>query len=90
MPYNLLLLPLLGGFIFIRQWNVTRYYAERSENQRLLLYSAVAGVALLGSALALSSLAQQSLPGLAAWWHHHVQFPYSGPAALSFLLGSFL
>jgi hypothetical protein len=90
MPYNLLLLPLLGGFIFIRQWNVTRYYAERSENQRLLLYSAVAGVALLGSALVLSSLAQQSLPGLAAWWHNHVEFAYSGPAALSFLLGAFL
>lgn len=90
MPYNWLLLPLLGGFIFIRQWNVTRYYAERSENQRLLLYSAVAGVALLSGALALSSLAQQSLPGLAAWWHQHVEFPYSGRAALSFLLGSFL
>ena len=47
MPYNLLLLPLLGGYLFIIKSNYTRYAAARESGQRLLIHSAIAGVLLL-------------------------------------------
>lgn len=47
MPWNLLLLPLLGGYYFIHQFRLTRFRAKRSENQRLLIESAVAGAGWL-------------------------------------------
>lgn len=43
MPFNLLLLPLLGGFIFFSKWNRSRYYGLRSDGYRLILYSAITG-----------------------------------------------
>ena len=49
MPFDVLLLPLLGGYIFISSWNCTRFDAKRYSGQRLLFHSAIAGVGLLGS-----------------------------------------
>ena len=47
MPFNLLLLPLLGGYIFISHWHVTRFDATRYTGERLLFHSATAGVVFL-------------------------------------------
>lgn len=43
MPYNLLLLPLLGGFVFVTFWNRTKIRASRYEGYRLILYSSLWG-----------------------------------------------
>jgi hypothetical protein len=90
MPYNLLLLPLLGGFIFIWKWNITRYHAARSQNERLLLFSALAGLFFLTLSLLIIVSVRQKWPGLAVWWHSYLPFPYSGTAFLAFLFGAFL
>jgi hypothetical protein len=50
MPYNLLLLPLLGGFLFIHLTHFFRFGAQRLDGYRLLFQSAIAGICL--SALA--------------------------------------
>ena len=36
MPFDVLLLPLLGGYIFISNWNYTRFEAKRYSGQRLV------------------------------------------------------
>lgn len=89
MPFNLLLLPLLGGFIFTRYWNKTRYEALRAENQRLLLLSSVWGLCFLVTAFVITSLLRAKYPALAAWWNTNVQIPYSGTSCIAFLLGAF-
>lgn len=47
---NLLLLPLVGGFLFASLCNRTKYYLDRQDGYRLLFYSA--GFAALFAALA--------------------------------------
>lgn len=92
MPFNLLLLPLLGGFIFITKWNRLRYYTMRMDGQRLLLSSACAGAAFLFVSTLLVGIGESTQVGQAInrVWHQTVPFEYSGRAALAFLLGTFL
>lgn len=47
MPFNVLLLPLLGGYVFLTRWNRTRFSTRRYSGERLIFHSAIAGVALL-------------------------------------------
>jgi hypothetical protein len=94
MPYNLLLLPLLGGFLFVRYWNPTRYHALRSEKERLLILAALAGLASLIIAFAIVTAlgilipCRAELPCFAKWWADHVPFDYSGTSLLAFTLGA--
>lgn len=88
-PFNLLLLPLLGGFVFVSQWYKTRFYALRADGYRLLFYSAVAGVALL-----LISSIFNLLLSFTRWyepinkgWQRLAPFGYSGRAAGALFLG---
>ncbi len=46
MPYNLLLFPLLGGFLFLHLNNFFRFHAQRVDGYRLLVESAIAGTVL--------------------------------------------
>jgi hypothetical protein len=93
MPYNLLLLPLLGGYIFVRKCFRTRYNALRSENYRLLFLAAEFGLYLLVLAAILRALFNfltNTIPSLAyidRIWHVVFPFDYSGVAFLSFFLG---
>jgi hypothetical protein len=46
MPYNLLLLlPLIGGFLFVHLTHYFRFAAQRMDGYRLLFQSAIAGAA---------------------------------------------
>lgn len=47
MPFNVLLLPLLGGYLFLTHFNRTRFATKRYSGERLIFHSAIAGVALL-------------------------------------------
>jgi hypothetical protein len=96
MPYNLLLLPLLGGYIFVRRFNRTRYGALRSENYRLLFLASEFGLYLLIVAALLRfafNLLTPSLPFLSQvdkTWHLIFPFDYSGVAFVAFFLGLIL
>jgi hypothetical protein len=96
VPFNLLLLPLIGGFVLLAHWNFTLYFAKRLDKERLLLYSSLAGAILLGLSFGTSILiaSQPSLPlfglllKLRHWWAFHTPpFEYSGIAAFAFALG---
>jgi hypothetical protein len=90
MPYNVLLLPLLGGYIFVALWNVTRFYCRREGGQRLIFWSAIAGFIFL----AISYVVTQSLPaiwpGLHRAWTDFAGYPHLGKSLGAFLLGATL
>ena len=96
MPYNLplLLLPLLGGFVFIRNWYRTRWHAKRAEKDRLLVHASLAGLASLAIAFVISRIPPIypclcDVLCLPVWWEWlHVPWPYTGTAVLSFLIGA--
>lgn len=90
MPYNLLLLPLLGGFVFIGLCNRCRFSVLRGDGYRLLLQASVAGVFLLLVSIFLTYLAGSRLAGLDRWWHELIPIPQSGVTFMSFFLGLIL
>jgi hypothetical protein len=98
MPYNLLLLPLLGGFLFLRWWNPTRYHALRAEKERLLILAAIPGLVSIVVAFSLVSVlgylfpcaSWPNVPCLPAWWAANVPFEYAGTSLLAFTLGATL
>jgi hypothetical protein len=47
VPFNVLILPLLGGYFFISYWNYTRFDSHRYSGERLIFHSAAAGVIFL-------------------------------------------
>lgn len=89
---DLLLLPLLGGFLFVSQWYPTKYSALRSAGYKLLFMAAIAGVVFLFVSTLFATSIYNTTAGewAAEQWHKYVPFTHSGKAALSFLLGTFL
>lgn len=100
MPYNILLLPLLGGFLFVTFWDRTRWHADRAEKERLLIYAALAGLVFLGIAYFLRSLVPVFPPiglcsfghcwtfSLGTWWDKNIGFLHSGVASVAFVIGA--
>ncbi|WP_373514604.1 hypothetical protein [Persicitalea sp.] len=96
MPFNLLLLPLIGGFVLLSHWNFTLYFAKRLDKERLLLYSSLVGAILLGVSFATSIVIASSpdwtacyyLLKLRKWWAFNTPaFDYSGVSAFALMLG---
>jgi hypothetical protein len=97
MPFNLLLLPLLGGYWLLRRWNRTRFLLARQDIQWLLLWSATAGLGLLvvsallvSGAFALGRVAPRVAEQALQTWHLFSPFAHSGKAVLALLLGGVL
>lgn len=89
MPFNLFLLPLLGGYIFVAHWNGTRFTTPRYSGERLIFRAAIAGVVFLILAFTIVQLILALQPGVDVSWHAIVPFPYSGTSFISFLMGAF-
>lgn len=98
-PLNLLLLPLLGGFVFVSLWHPTKYYTLRADGYRLIFLSSIAGAIFMFIACVIATCASLllnllHLPPLAqnidVLWHAVVPYNNTGRAALAFLLGSAL
>jgi hypothetical protein len=91
MPYNLLLLPLLGGYIFVRKCFRTRHRALRAEHYKLLFLAAEFGVYLLIVAAAITHFSSSGTVPLFSsidrLWHSVIPFDYGGTAFLAFFLG---
>ena len=89
MPYNLLLLPLLGGFLFFHLTHYFRFGAQRLDGYRLLLQTAVAGTCLTALAR-LINLVFELIFGVNAVdraWAYFAPYTFSGTSVLSLLLG---
>lgn len=87
MPFNLLLLPLLGGFILITRAYRFRYRSVRLDGYRLLIHSSLAGLSLLVCAQLLVVLLRARLDWIDAAFHQAVHYDGAGVATLAFLLG---
>lgn len=90
MPFNVLLLPLLGGYVFITNWNRTRFNTKRYSGERLLFHAAIAGVLLLVIAFASVRALEWWIPSAGAGWRSAIPFSYSGTSLLAFLFGTTL
>jgi hypothetical protein len=88
MPFNVLLLPLLGGYIFISYWNRTKYSARRYSGERFIFHAAIVGVILLLISLLLTRSVMWLCPDLASWGRSTVPFAYSGTSLGAFLIGA--
>lgn len=96
MPYNLplLLLPLLGGFVFIRNWYRTRWHTKRADKDRLIVHASLAGLASLAIAYVFARLpppfiCPSDILCLPLWWDSlHFPWPHTGKAVCSFLIAA--
>lgn len=88
MPFNVLLLPLLGGYVFIGNWNRTRFRTKRDTGERLLFHAGLAGVVLLVVAFVIVHLLAAVVPELGEVWVSKVPFPYAGTSLLALILGA--
>ncbi len=90
MPFDLFLLPLLGGFIFIRQFSLTRFSTSRLSGQRLVIWAALAGLVFLSASRVMVTLLLTFLPIIGDWWRVIIPFQYSGTAFGALFLGGIL
>jgi len=96
MPYSLplLLLPLLGGFVFIRNWYRTRWHTKRADKDRLVVHASLAGLASLVIAyllarLPLALVCPSEMLCVPVWWDWlHIPWPHTGKAVLSFVMAA--
>lgn len=88
MPFSLLLLPLLGGYLVVHFSTWGRYYHDYLDRQRLLFHSALAGIGLLIIALVLRSLV--GALGIRPWFTSvtPVDLEYFWTSIASLLLGA--
>ena len=89
MPWNLLLLPLLGGFSFLHFCYRFRFRSQRLQGYRLLFESAVVGVGLsvLARLIILGVVQTSWGKNLAALCVRILPFPFAGTAIAALLLG---
>jgi hypothetical protein len=94
VSFDLFLLPLLGGYLFLTRFAPTKFRAQilAKYQYRLLLESAVVGVCLLaairGCLMLFGGLAW--VKSATDFWHRASPIPNSGTAAAAFVLGAAL
>lgn len=87
MPFNLLLLPLVGGYFFLDKWLLTQYYLSRITGNRLIIWSAVPATGLLLLSVGITHYGAVIFPKVALLWYKIIPFQYSGASFISLLLG---
>src|SRR5690349_20292355 len=92
MPFNQLILPLLGGYLFVTYTNFAVYWVSRQSKEQLLFVSAFIGACLLLAARLFAVLLSYSELGrhLYVWIHMLNDSIGVGTAALALLLSIFL
>jgi len=87
MPFNVLLLPLLGGYVFVSKWNYTRFDTKRHSGERLIIFSALAGVVFLVAAYAACHAVAYVWPKAFVVWHGLVPYEHAGTSLVAFCFG---
>lgn len=87
MPFNVLLLPLLGGYIFVSNFNLTRYKMRRQSGRKVLFDSALVGVFLLGIGVLSATGIDYVFPSIKSYWKTFAPFDYSGASAIALAAG---
>jgi hypothetical protein len=87
--FDLLILPLIGGFVFVSKFYPTKYLTLRSDGYRLVFLASLAGaISLFASSLLVYLLGPKWIfPTIYEHWMKIVPVQHSDEAALSLLLG---
>lgn len=94
IPFNLLILPFLGGYIFVRFWNHSRVHTIRSDKERIFVRCSLAGFAALIIAWISAVIGERIFPCSAysfcipTIWNEAVPFENSGIAFAAFVIAS--
>src|SRR6267142_4470624 len=86
MPFNLLLVPLLGGFVLSSLSNRFKFKSVRLDGYRLLLHSSLAGLFLLMAAELIVVIFRFPLGWLDSGFHQAVPYKGAGVTTLAFFL----
>lgn len=92
MPFNLLLLPLLGGFIVATEMHYFRLKLARYDHQRLVFHASLLGLMLLAPSFLLMAIIRSHVPWIYQPFESTfaavigTQSRYAGEAILAFLL----
>ncbi len=87
MPWNLLILPLAGGYYLISRFNYYKFRQQRLDKQRLLFDSILSGIVLLAITLFIRNMAEYCFPGLInnLYTLLPIKAPYLGTTICSFI-----
>lgn len=85
MPFNLLLLPLVGGYVLLDN-SILWPSFYRYKGNRLLFASAIPAIFFLTLSFFFTSFFSKYCPDFAWWWETRIPFQYSGTSLLSFIL----
>lgn len=84
---GLLLIPAVGGYLFLIRFNGTRDRVGRQSGYHVVFKAAVIGVVLFAAARLVVLSLNDWLPVVATLWKKAIDIQYSGTATLSVLLG---
>ncbi|MGE4289410.1 MAG: hypothetical protein AB7E36_12015 [Salinivirgaceae bacterium] len=96
MPYNLLILPLSGGFLFLYFFAKTKYFFQRLGSQELIFFSVIAGISLITLSVLLKGLILFCFPEILTCineFHDYMHFshiPLLWTAFFSLILAVFI
>tara|TARA_R110002072_G_C7728752_1_gene515562 strand:+ start:140 stop:730 length:591 start_codon:yes stop_codon:yes gene_type:complete len=88
MPWNLLILPLVGGYYIISRYNHFKFKQQRLDRQRLIFDSVIMGVILIAATFIVRLLVELILPNAVGWVYQFfpIQAPFIGTTFTSLLL----
>ncbi len=89
MPFNLLLLPLLGGCLLVSGTHLLAFRAAKQSGERLIFAAASVAVVLLVCARIVTLLLLEHCPHTGTLWRWLAPWDYSGTATGALLLGVF-
>lgn len=90
----MLILPLLGGYIFVRFFNHTKIHILRSDKDRLIIRASIAGLCALILAYSANILFSWLFPCsnwgvcISSLWRENIPFEYSDISFLSLIIGA--
>lgn len=88
MPFNLLIFPLAGGYYFFVRFHYFKYLQHRSDSQRLLFNSVIAGIFLLVLTYTGRVVADYLFPTLVTAMYRvlPIHLPYFGTSLATFFV----
>lgn len=88
MPWNLLILPLAGGYYILSRLNYFRFIQQRLDRQRLIFDSILLGILVLVITYFLRYIVELLFPNCISSIYHYfpVKSPFIGTTAASFTL----
>lgn len=89
MGFGLLFVPLVGGYLFLKCCNFTKYSVSRESGYKLVFESAATGIILLVASRIIIRLAMLSpiAEHAVALWSNVTSIQYSGTLITAFILG---